>query len=138
MTLAVLELVLRWYREGRGRDLPLWRMIYMPWESISQRGEALRAELLSRVSGLDVAIEDDWSEIGGGSMPGTRVRTAVVAIALAPERVVQVEEALRRAATPVIARVGRGKLLLDLRTVFEDQEPILLDALAAALRQTAD
>lgn len=136
MTLAVLELVLRWYREGRGRELPLWRMIYMPLESILSRAEAFRTALIDRRPSLEVAVERDWSEIGGGSMPGTRLDTYVVSIALTPEWLVKVEEALRSAPIPVISRVARGKLLLDLRTVFEDQESTLLDTLADALTRT--
>ena len=136
MTLAVLELVLRWYREGRGRDLPLWRMIYMPLESIFERAQVFRAALMARCPGERVDVQRDWSEVGGGSMPGTRIETYVIAVTLAPERLVKVEEALRAAPHAVVARVGRGKLLLDLRTVFEGQEPILLDTLAEALEST--
>lgn len=136
MTLAVLESVLRWYREDRGRDLPLWRMIYMPLESIFQRSEQLAELLKARCPGLAPEIERDWSEIGGGSMPGTRLSTWVVTIEMAPDRLAAVESALRAAPHPVVARVNRGKLLLDLRTVFEDQESILLETLAEVWNKT--
>jgi hypothetical protein len=35
---------------------------------------------------------------------------------------------------PVIARVEDGRLILDLRTVFPEQESLLRDSLAAALQ----
>lgn len=133
MTLAVLESVLRWYHEGRGAELPLWRMIRMPRETLLHRSEAFRGELQKRRPGITLDIEPDWSEIGGGSMPGTRLETYVVAVRLPPDRLVALEEALRRAPTAVITRVSRGKLLLDLRTVFEHQEEPLVEALAMAL-----
>lgn len=136
MTLAVLELVLRWYREDRGRDLPLWRMIYMPLERIVQRSEALVAALRQRVPGVHVDIEADWSEVGGGSMPGTRLETRVIAVDLSAEWLASVEASLRAASHPVVARVSRGKLLLDLRTVFDEEETRLLNTLVSALMTT--
>ena len=42
-----------------------------------------------------------------------------------------VEAALRSHTTPVIARIEEGRVLLDLRTVPEEQEGTLLDALVA-------
>ena len=136
MTLVVLELVLRWYKEGRGRELPLWRMIYMPLDSIFQRAQTLAVALRARVPGLSMEIERDWSEIGGGSMPGTRISTWVVAIGMEAHTLGAVERALRLASNPVVARLSRGRLLLDLRTVFEHQESQLLNTLTDVLRET--
>ncbi len=133
MTLAVLELVLRWYREGRGQDLPLWQMIGMDAEQVKARAEGLAERLASACPGLMLDIEPDWSEIGGGSMPGTRVPSFVLTIALSPETLTRAEAALRRGPTPVIVRVKAGKLMVDLRTVFPAQEKPLLDALIAHL-----
>ncbi len=133
MTLSVLELVLRWYREGRGEDLPLWRMIRMDQETLLARSRAFRDQLSKRLPGLGLDIEPDWSEIGGGSMPGTRVEGYVIACTLPPDQLVACEKALRQAPTAVITRVNRGKLLIDLRTVFEHQESVLLETLAATL-----
>ncbi len=133
MTLAVLESVLRWYREGRGAELPLWQMIHMPPENIRQRAERLTVELARRCPGLALDIEPDWSEIGGGSLPGTRIETYVIAISLGESQVTVLERALRQAPTAVIARVNRGKLMVDLRTVFRAQEDLLLETLAGAV-----
>lgn len=137
MTLAVLELVLRWYREGRGSDLPLWQMIQMPAEHVRVRAQELAAELLRRCPGLALDIEPDWSEIGGGSLPGTRIETYVVSMSLPESQLTALERALREAPTAVIARVNRGKLLVDLRTVFRAQEHVLLETLAGAVHGIA-
>lgn len=66
-------------------------------------------------------------------MPGTRVEGYVIACTLPPDQLVACEKALRQAPTAVITRVNRGKLLIDLRTVFEHQESVLLETLAATL-----
>lgn len=135
MTLAVLELVLRWYHEDRGRDLPLWRMIDMPIDTIYQRAESLRDALVRRVPRLSVSLVEDFSEVGGGSVPGTRLKTWVLAIDLPGAQLVALEQALRQGDWPVIARAGRGRLLLDLRCVLDGQEVPLLNALIEALAQ---
>jgi L-seryl-tRNA(Ser) seleniumtransferase len=135
MTLAMLELVLRWYSEGRGEALPLWRMIRMPAERVKERAERVARWLHERCEGISLDIVEDWSEIGGGSMPGTRIRTYVIALSLPASELGQWERALREAPTAVIARVSRGKLLFDLRTVFDDQELLLADAIAHVYHQ---
>ncbi|MCY0877508.1 MAG: L-seryl-tRNA(Sec) selenium transferase [Firmicutes bacterium] len=134
MTLAVLELVLRWYREGRGEALPLWRMIRMPAEDVRRRAERVVGTLHAQCEGMDLDIVSDWSEIGGGSMPGTRVPTYVIQCAVPASTLGRWERSLREAPTPVIARVGRGRLMLDLRTVFDDQDALLTSTLAETWR----
>lgn len=134
MTLAVLELVLRWYVENRGEELPLWRMIALTADEISLRAHALRDRLGSYVPAITLDIESDWSEIGGGSMPGTRLRTAVLSCVTSPERLIRVERALREGEVPVIARISHGRLLIDMRTVLPEQDHILGEMLEVAFR----
>lgn len=138
MTLAVLELVLRWYREDRGRDLPLWRMIYMPLESIFSRAQSFADALRNLCPDVVVEVEADWSEVGGGSMPGARLQTYVVSVELPPSMLQWAEQALRSAPVAVIVRVNRGRLLLDLRTVFEHQEIPLAQTLADVLMRVSN
>jgi L-seryl-tRNA(Ser) seleniumtransferase len=40
----------------------------------------------------------------------------------------ELEARLRRSSPPVIARIEHDRLLLDLRTVFPEQEDLVLDA----------
>ncbi|MGB9605208.1 MAG: L-seryl-tRNA(Sec) selenium transferase, partial [Bryobacteraceae bacterium] len=68
------------------------------------------------------------SVVGGGSTPGQTLPTWLVAL---NGDAVQAERRLREVEPPVIARIEEGRLVLDLRTVFEEEE----QALAAALRR---
>ena len=70
-------------------------------------------------------LVDGSSAIGGGSAPGVELPTWLVAIAkdgLTPDAL---EERLRRLTPPVIARIERDRLLLDLRTVLPEQDAAL-------------
>jgi L-seryl-tRNA(Ser) seleniumtransferase len=86
--------------------------------------------------GTQIGIRDGVSVIGGGSTPGQKLPTRLVAIAGGGRSAAELEARLRRPASgiPVIARVEGGALLLDLRTVFPGEEAQLGAAVAAGLR----
>ena len=72
--------------------------------------------------------------IGGGSTPDQQLPTHLITIAGRRHSAAQLEERLRKAArgTPVVARVAERRLVVDLRTVFPDEEAALAEALAQA------
>ncbi len=80
-------------------------------------------------------IADGASIAGGGSTPTQELLTKVIRIASVRYSAAQLEQRLRRAPAgiSVIARVENERLILDLRTVFHEQEPLLIKTLAAAL-----
>ena len=140
MCLAALSGVLRLYAdERRARDrVPVLRMLLEPEERV--RGRARRLVRAIRTSGADLslAIERGGTSPGGGALPGILLPTALVAVShpRIPEAVL--EERLRRGTPSVVARVGRGKVLLDLRTVRDDEVPELAEAVSAIDRPPYD
>ena len=135
MTLAALEATLRIYLnpDQALRDIPILRMLDTPLETLRARAEAL-AERLRTLAGLAaVAVEDDIAYVGGGSLPDQHMRTVVVAVR--PQAVSDAELAYRlRTGTPaVVARLQEGRLLLDVRTIFPEQEPLVVEAFQSAL-----
>ena len=78
-------------------------------------------------------LREGTSKIGGGSAPVHEIPTCLVALKPTASRAEDYEVALRRGRPPVIARVRDGRLLIDPRTVAEDQENSLAVALEAAL-----
>jgi len=86
------------------------------------------------MSGLDIEILDGESLAGGGSTPAQSLPTKLLRIRSAGRSAAQIEQRLRRgAAASVIARVENGAVVLDLRTVFAEQEAALTEALTLAL-----
>jgi L-seryl-tRNA(Ser) seleniumtransferase len=65
-------------------------------------------------------------------MPDVEIPTACVAVSHPEVRVEELEERLRKGTPPVVARIGKGKLLLDMRTVGDGELRELAAALAAA------
>jgi L-seryl-tRNA(Ser) seleniumtransferase len=134
MTYAALEPTLAAYLRGRLDDLPVARMIRMPPEEIESRARAFAAQWhsLPGCAGgarLHVELAPGESVIGGGSTPGQALKTTLLALRHASLTAAQLEERLRAATPPVIARVEADRVLLDLRTVFPSQEAALLSIL---------
>jgi L-seryl-tRNA(Ser) seleniumtransferase len=80
-------------------------------------------------------IADGVSVVGGGSTPTQSLPSKIIRIASARYSAAQLEQRLRRAPAGIsaIARVEDDRLVLDLRTVFPEQEPLLRKTVIAAL-----
>jgi L-seryl-tRNA(Ser) seleniumtransferase len=127
MTLAALEATLALYLDpDRARDeIPVLRMLTMAPESLARRAEAIRARCPASVGAELVPGE---SAVGGGSFPTAAMPTTLVALTAA-HGAESFALRLRLVELPVIARVADGRVLLDPRTLGEDE----LDAVASAI-----
>jgi L-seryl-tRNA(Ser) seleniumtransferase len=125
LTLAALGATLVHYLRGEAaKEVPVWRMISAPLEALQARAAALAAQL----GGTALATR---SAIGGGSLPGqTQPSWAVAFGTSTPDRLAA---ALRHADPPVISRIEDGKVLVDLRAVLPEQDPILAKAVGTQL-----
>jgi L-seryl-tRNA(Ser) seleniumtransferase len=110
----------------------------MSIEDICMRTDGFYNALAAKVAGADAELEiaDGRSLVGGGSTPTQSLPTKVLRIASVRHSASELEVRLRSgvAAAPVIARIEDDRLLIDLRTVFPEQEAALAEALALALR----
>jgi L-seryl-tRNA(Ser) seleniumtransferase len=102
-------------------------MIAQTEEDMRRRAERWRIRAAAR--GLDVGVRSGESTVGGGSLPGETLPTVLLTL---PSTVKA--EQLRRADYPVLARTQGDIVLLDLRTVQEAEEEILLDVVVQAAR----
>jgi L-seryl-tRNA(Ser) seleniumtransferase len=131
LTYAALEATLAEYAAGRASaTIPVQRMLTMGADEIRVRAEALAARL-NAIDGWRAELRAGASAVGGGSAPGIELATWLVAIekrGLTPDAL---EERLRRLTPPVVARIEHDRVLLDLRTVFPDQDQTLLGLIAS-------
>jgi L-seryl-tRNA(Ser) seleniumtransferase len=137
LIIAALEVTLGSYQRGALDEIPAIAMIRATPREIEERSRHFIRELTRSISmdGLDIEITNGESLAGGGSTPTQSLPSKVIRIRSDRRSASQVEQRLRRgAATSVIARVEDNSVVLDLRTVFAEQETTLAEALAAALR----
>jgi L-seryl-tRNA(Ser) seleniumtransferase len=131
LALAAMEGTLVAYsRDVVVDQIPTLRMIALPAEEIRERAEALLVRVGSD-SSLIMKLLEGESAIGGGSAPTTNPRTVLIALSHPHLSSDAIEAALRHSEIPVIARIAEGRVLLDLRTVAEEEEPELVKALSA-------
>jgi L-seryl-tRNA(Ser) seleniumtransferase len=132
---AALQATLAVYRAGRAfEELPVLRAIAAPPAELRARSRRLARALRARgPAGIDVAIRDGGSVIGGGSCPDTLLPTTLVAVASASRGASRIEATLRAGSPAILVRVEQERALIDLRTVLPGEEPSLIEGLLAAL-----
>ncbi len=127
LTIAALEATIRLYLDGNLDAIPALRMMRLPLEELSARADLLAGKL-GEIGSVSARVEDGKSVIGGGSTPGHSLPARLVAVQHGRLSAQELEAALRRNRPPIIARVERDLLLLDLRTVFDDQDAEIVQA----------
>jgi L-seryl-tRNA(Ser) seleniumtransferase len=124
MTLAGLEATLALYRDAgeARRAIPVLRMLTADPADLKRRAR----RLARRIPGA--RCEPGESAVGGGAFPGATLPTTLVVVPT--ETPDSLRAALRASSPPIIARSGADGVLLDVRTMTDDEFPIVAEAVA--------
>jgi L-seryl-tRNA(Ser) seleniumtransferase len=133
LTYAALESTLLAYVKRDYDAVPVLRMMQLPKSEITGRGQALVAAIVGNSSEgarrarspFSAELIDGESLIGGGSAPSAALPTTLVALTSDNLSAQEIAAKLRHSDPAVIARVEEGRVLLDLRTVFSQQDEVL-------------
>jgi L-seryl-tRNA(Ser) seleniumtransferase len=125
---AALEATLLAYVRRDHDAIPTLRMMRLSKEAIGERAEALARKVASPK--LKIEIVDGESILGGGAAPSSVLPTRVVALSCEGLSADELATRLRGSEPPIIARVEEGRVLLDLRTVFPEQDAAVIDAIS--------
>jgi L-seryl-tRNA(Ser) seleniumtransferase len=134
MTLAALEATLRHYqREEAETRIPIWRMIAASPRSIAGRSASWVSKL--QKYGIPARMQRGESTVGGGSLPGEKLPTTLLALDAGNVSIPldELAKRLRLHSSPIIVRILRDTLLLDPRTVLEEQDKEVVLALVEEL-----
>ena len=127
LTYAALEATLLAYVK-RDRDaIPTLRMMRLEKDEIGVRAEALAKK--ARSEKLRIEMIDGESVIGGGAAPSSVLPTRLLAVSCNDLSADELAGKLRQSDPPIVARVEEGRVLLDLRTVFPEQDDLIARAL---------
>jgi len=134
--LAGLSATLVHYLKGEAvTAIPVWRMISTTIGEIERRAEAWSHDLDGQVT-----VIDGVSTVGGGSLPGSTLPTKLVSIGNSSGKkghtAHKLASVLRSQDPPVIGRISEKELLLDPRTVFPEDDQLLMKLLRKALNIT--
>jgi len=124
------ETLLHYLRGEAIEEVPVWRMIALPLDTVAERAKRWQETL--HQAGIPVQVVDGYSTVGGGSLPGETLPTRLLALASAhPD---QLARALREVDPPIIARIEDDQLVLDPRTILPEEEQALLRNLVAVAK----
>ena len=132
LTYAALEATLLAYVKHDHDAVPVLRMMRLSKDEIADRAKAIVSQMASgQKTRLKLELRDGQSLIGGGAAPSAGLPTQLIALSHADLSADALNARLRSNAPPVIARVEEGRVLIDLRTVFPEQDADLVTALAS-------
>jgi L-seryl-tRNA(Ser) seleniumtransferase len=125
--LAALEATLQLYRDPElaRREIPVLAMLTADETTLRARAERLAAAI-----GPAAAIVEATARVGGGALPLLELPGPAVALALPGVSADRLAARLRAADPPVIGRIEEGRLLLDPRTLADDEIPLVARAIA--------
>lgn len=127
MTLAALEATLHLYEEERAwEEIPTLRYLSRTPEEIRSLAERLQESVQPPLHG---EIVPGFSQVGGGALPEEDLPTFLLSLIADPISDAELSYRLRNCETPVITRTNGGRVLLDLRTVEEEEVPAIAQAL---------
>ena len=127
---AALEATVDAWLRGES-EIPVQGMLRADKGQLRARAE----KLASGLSDLPVSasVGAGKSQMGGGTLPRSVIESVALELTPKSASVDEFAARLRSGATPVVGYIERGKLKLDLRTVFPNQDETLLAAIRAAL-----
>ena len=127
MTLAALEATLRLYLEPQRalREIPTLRMLSTPASELLPRAQRLRAALEAALPSGTARLDcvPEVSRAGGGALPMCDIDTWAVALSFERGSAQDCQHHMvSERELPVVGRISRELLLLDLRTLLSEQE----------------
>lgn len=128
MTLAALEATLRSYEAQQEMEIPVIAMLSAGAKALREKAEQLLSMLAE--AGISAQIVPTEGQVGGGSVPNQVLPSFAVAFT---QDVNKLEEQLRLGDRPIIGRIHEGKYLLDVRTLWEEDFPIIVEAMREAI-----
>lgn len=132
---AGLEATLEAYRRGKAvAEVPVLQMLSRRNDEIGDRADNFIKDLETKVdssAGLKFKAVPGVSAIGGGAAPAVSPETTLIAVTHQKTSTLRLEQKLRTSTPPVIARILDDQLMIDLRTVSEEETEELTAAIAA-------
>jgi len=134
LTYAALEATLLAYVKRDHDAVPVLRMMRLSKDEIARRAEKVISGVESsraKSARLKLELLDGESVIGGGAAPSAVLPTRLIALTHADHSADELSVRLRANAPAIIARVEEGRVLIDLRTVFLEQDAVLVETLSS-------
>ena len=131
LTLGALEATLKHYLDEKAaiENIPTLNMMLSSKEIQKERAYKLKRKLAKAPKHFEFKVAEDFSMVGGGSMPTEKIPTYVVKIKSEKYKPDQLEKLLRLGQLPIVGRISSDALLMDVRTIFDEEFACIFEAL---------
>lgn len=133
-TISALEVVFSYYIDEKNaiENIPTLNMLTISNSDLYKKAKRL-IESFDKNTEFDFDIIDINSEVGGGSLPTQVLPSKAVRVFSKSFTENELEIALRTRRIPIISRIYKGNIIFDVRTIFENEFPIINEALKSLL-----
>ena len=134
LTLAALEATLRLYRDpvAARKQIPLYRMMAASAYELKTRAECL-CQRLQCIPGVAASVQQTQCQVGGGSVPTEYLPSFAVSVQPQNISLDELQNRLLRLPLPIVSRISRDCLLLDVRTIAPENFAAVEQGLRAVL-----
>ena len=122
MTLFELQETVLKYINKQEKEIPFWNLITQPYSSLEDR-----CKNIAKSISFSTSIEKGESVIGGGTLPDVTLESPILLIN--NEKTVDTVNQLIKNDIPIVPRIIKDQVCLDLRSVFHNQDDIIVQAL---------
>lgn len=136
-TIAALTAVLTIYLKPEKvlEQIPALRMLALQEEELELKAQELKEQINSVLgSRCQMEIQDVFDEVGGGSLPELQLKGKAIALTIEGLSANRLQELLRKGSTPIICRIVKDKVLLNVRTISKEEFPFLTQTLLNIMR----
>ncbi|OGP60374.1 MAG: L-seryl-tRNA(Sec) selenium transferase [Deltaproteobacteria bacterium RBG_13_52_11b] len=136
LTLAALESTLLLYldEERAVEEIPTLRMLKTDPGILKKRANRLLRKLPEEIKErAEINLKENTSQVGGGALPLQELPTIVLALRPLSMPVNRFEEELRNGEPPIVSRISKDEVILDMRTVLDEEIPLLAKGIVKAL-----
>jgi L-seryl-tRNA(Ser) seleniumtransferase len=128
---AALQATVDAHLRHHWNEIPTINLLRVPLDDLRARGEQFVRQLVDLP--LQVEVVETNGEMGGGTLPKSVIPSLALELSSKGVSADEMAIRLRNATPPVIGYIARGKLRLDLRTIFPEQDQVVIDVLRKCL-----
>jgi len=136
ITITAMTAVLTLYMDPEKvvEKIPIFKMMALKKRELTEKAVELGDMINRALEGkCKIEIVDDLDEVGGGSLPGVILDGKAVALTVENLSANEIQVGLRKAKIPVISRINKDRVLLNVRTLEKVDYPIVVKAIAGIL-----
>jgi len=132
LCLAALQATVDLHLNQWTNEIPTLALLQIPEDELRARAVAICDQLSKRCSELQIAVGRSMAKVGGGTLPKSTMSSITIEVVPRECTLVELAERLRKSTPPLIGYIANDRFKLDLRTIFPQQDGLVIKGIRAA------